>query len=92
MTQKEQLMYLIREYHKGNYRTETFCDEFTRILCLEKDNSLSDEEQKLFSKSDEIFARYSPYEEDIKTGCLFDENRVKQEFNTLMQKLKVIGL
>lgn len=88
MTQKEQLMYLIKEYHKGNYQTEIFCDEFTRIMCLEKDDSMSDEERKMFQKADDVFSRFSPFEEDVKTGFLFDEQKVNIEFNNLLMKLE----
>lgn len=89
MTQKEQLMYLISEYHKGNYRTTIFCDEFTRILCLEKDDSLSNKEKEIFLKSNEVFCRYSPYEEDIKSGFLFGEDKVRKEFDTLLKKMEI---
>jgi len=33
----------------------------------------------------EIFGRFSPYEEDIKTGALFDETRIHSEFNKLLE-------
>ena len=89
MTQKEQLYYLIKEYNNGNYQTDTFCDEFTRILCLEKDGSLSSTEETIFRKSDEVFARFSPYEEDVKSGYLFGEDRIQKEFYKMLDMLKI---
>lgn len=89
MTQKEQLYYLIREYKNGNYQTDTFCDEFTRILCLEKDGSLSSKEEAIFHKSDEVFARFSSFEEDVKSGYLFGKDRIQKEFYKMLDMLKV---
>lgn len=89
MSQKEQLIYLIKEYYAGKYSTVAFCDEFTRVLCMEKDGSLTEEENLLLSKSDGIFSRFSPYDEDVRTGFLFGEEKIQQEFHTLVDKLNI---
>ena len=83
MTQIQKIDYLILEYEKGKYSTETFCDEFVITLYHEKDDSIS---QDLFNTLDVyacVFSRFSPYEEDVKSGVLFGEGKVKKEFQKL---------
>lgn len=89
MSQKEQIMFLIKGYYAGNYRTSAFCDEFTRILCMEQDGSLTKNENLLFLKCNEVFSRFSPYDEDIKSGFLFGEDKIQQEFQSLIKKLNL---
>lgn len=89
MTQKEKLIYLIKEYCLGNYATSIFCDEFTRILCTENDNSLDKKEKDLFFKSNEVISRFSPYEDDVKNGYLFNEEKVKREILLLIESIEL---
>ncbi len=84
MNQIEKINYLIREYEKGNYRTETFCDQFEYVFFREKDGSVPDDLYNALRDYAEIFGRFSPYEEDVKTGALFGENIIKKEFNSLL--------
>lgn len=37
MSNKEKIYFLIKEYLKGNYTTEVFCDEYTVIYNTEID-------------------------------------------------------
>ena len=81
----EKINYLIKEYEKGNYRTETFCEQCEYIFFREKDGSIPDDLYNTLKDYAEIFGRFSPYEEDIKTGALFDETKIQNEFNKLLE-------
>ena len=85
MNQIEKINYLIKEYEKGNYRTETFCDQFEYIFFREEDGSMPEDLYNALRDYAEIFGRFSPYEEDVKTGALFDETRIRNEFNKLLK-------
>lgn len=48
MDARKQLLYLLEHYYKGNYTTEIFADEFSRIYDQETDyNLLSKKEHEL---------------------------------------------
>lgn len=83
MTQKEKINYLISEYEKGNYTTEIFCDQFVCILFYEEDDSITEEEYQQLREYAQVFARFSDVEEDVKVGFLFDEDKIKIEFQKL---------
>lgn len=85
MNQMEKINYLIKEYKKGTYRTETFCDQFEYIFFRERDESIPDDLYNTLKNYAEIFGRFSPYKEDIKTGALFDEERIKNEFQKMLE-------
>ena len=85
MTRKEKIDYLIAEYEKGNYTTEIFCDQFVCILYYEEDESLNEQEYGVLDEYAHIFARFSPYEEDVKSGYLFGEYKIKNEFKKLLK-------
>ncbi len=92
---KEQLYYLIKEYRKGNYTTNIFCDQFTEIYCNERNEAnLSMLENKEFERLNEVTSRYSMYEEDLKMypGVYFTEedvqNKVEEFFDTLKSEVK----
>lgn len=84
MKQKEKIDYLIKEYKKGNYTTYVFCDQFEYIYFREKDGSISEDLYCKIKDYAEIFGRFSPYDEDVKTGALFDEERIKKEFKKML--------
>jgi len=86
MNQIEKLKYMIREYKEKRYATSDFCDLFVDILYHQKDGSIKDEEFAFLDKFGDVFARYSPYEEDVKPGGLFNEERVLKEFQTLLSE------
>ena len=85
MNQIEKIDYLIREYDKGNYTTNVFCEQFEYIFFLESDGSFPKELYDVVREFAEIFGRFSPYEEDLKSGSLFDENGIKKEFKNLLK-------
>lgn len=85
MNQKEKITYLINEYEKNNYSTEVFCDQFEYIFFLEKDGSIPESLYGQTEKYARIFGRFSPYEDDIKSGVLFDENKIRLEFKELLK-------
>ncbi len=89
MTSKEKLYYLLTEYQKGKYDTNTFCDQFTFIYNTEADyNMLSEAENKLFSELSIITARFSPYEEDLKLpNVYYSEQEVKFKVEEVVVKL-----
>ncbi len=88
MTQKEKIDYIIKEYEKGNYITRDFCELFEEYVYHEKDGTVSEEELIILREHGDVFCRYSPYEEDVKSGFLFDEDRVKAELENLKMVLK----
>lgn len=89
MTAKEKLYYLLTEFHKGSYDTNTFCDQFTIIYDTEIEyETLSEVEKDLFNELSVITARYSPYEEDLKIpNVYYSEQDVKSKVNEVMAKL-----
>ena len=91
MNQIEKIDYLIKEYKKGNYTTNVFCDQFEYIFFREKDGSIPERLYSLLTDYAEIFGRFSPYEEDIKTGALFGEERIKMEFDKMIAELSTLN-
>ena len=87
MNQMEKINYLIKEYEKGNYRTETFCDQFEYVFFYEEDGTVPKDLYDVLRDYAEIFGRFSHYVEDIKTGALFDEERIKAEFDKMIDEL-----
>lgn len=72
MNDKEQLYYLIKEFRKGSYNTEDFCDEFTKVYDLETNyRNLTLEENKYFNELSNMTARFSQDEEDLKVPNLY---------------------
>lgn len=89
MTARERIYYLIVQYQKGKYDTNTFCDQFTVIYDREVDyNTLSNFENKLFYELSTITARFSPYEDDLKIpNVYYSEREVKSKVDEVMHKL-----
>lgn len=87
MTRKEQLEYLIEKYRAGEYKTQVFCNEFTRVLYHEEDESIKKKEYEILDFYAQMFSRFSPYEEDIETGALFGEEKIICEFKNLIKEL-----
>ena len=84
MNRKEKINYLIREYEKGNYTTEIFCDQFICVLFYEEDESITEEEYHQLKKYAQIFARFSTVKEDVEAGFVFGEERIQNEFKKLL--------
>lgn len=89
MTAKEKIYYLIAEYQKGKYDTNTFCDQFTVIYDTEVDyDTLSKVENELFYELSTITSRFSPYEDDLKIpNVYYSEWEVKSKVDQVMKKL-----
>jgi len=87
MNQMENINYLIKEYKKGNYTTNVFCDQFEYVFFYEDDGTVPKDLYDVLRNYAEIFGRFSPYEEDIRTGALFDEERIKNEFCKMVIEL-----
>lgn len=92
LNDKEKLYYLIKEFIKGNYKANVFCDEFTIQYDIETDYStLSNEENHYFSELSNITTRFSDDTEDLKTPNLyFDEKQVNAKANQVAKKLNII--
>ena len=90
MSDKEQLLFLLREYYHGGYSTETFSGEFSRIFDHEMDYSLlNDIEHRLMSELSTITNRFSPYESDFRfKNVYFTELQVKEKATEVYMKLK----
>ena len=93
MDAKEQLYYLLEHYVTGNYTTDVFTDEFSRIYDLEMDYSLlSSTEYKLMRELSAITGRFSPFEGDIKiSNAYFNEEDIKKKAKEVFFKLKDTG-
>ena len=91
LTDKEKLYYLIKEFIKGNYKANVFCDEFTVQYDIETDYStLSDDENHYFSELSEITARFSDDTEDLKIPNLyFDEKQINAKVHEVAEKLNI---
>lgn len=89
MTAKEKIYYLLVQYQKGEYDTNTFCDQFTVSYDIEVDyDTLSKVENQLFYELSTITARFSPYEEDLKVpNVYYSEQEVKSKVDEVMKKL-----
>ncbi|WP_196595369.1 colicin immunity domain-containing protein [Pectinatus frisingensis] len=89
MTAKEKIYYLITQYKKGKYDTNTFCDQFTVIYDTEVDyDTLSKIENRLFYELSTITSRFSPYEEDLKIpNIYYGEQEVRSKVDEVMNKL-----
>lgn len=91
MNQIEKIDYLIKEYKKGNYTTNVFCDQFEYIFFYEDDGTVPETLYSLLRDYAEIFGRFSPYKEDIKTGALFGEEQIKTEFDKMIAELSKLN-
>lgn len=90
MTEREQLWYLINEYQKGNYDSELFAREFSRIYDLEVDyDSLSKTEEEYFGKLSEITGRFTNDSEDLRIypGVYFTEDDMKQFISQMLEEM-----
>ena len=89
MTQAEKINYLIREYKNGNYTTEIFCDQFVCILFYEEDDSITKEEYQQLREYAEVFARFSPFEEDLRNypNTYFDEETIKKQIDIAFENM-----
>jgi hypothetical protein len=91
MSPKEKVYYLIKEYKKGNYSTNIFCDEITNVYNLELDHeSLNEVEKKYLKELISVTSRFSPYIEDLKIpNVFFNENQVKEKLDEVIRKLYI---
>jgi hypothetical protein len=89
MDGKEKLIYLLEEYYKDNYSTDTFADEFSRIYNFETDDSsLSISENYIMNELSVITNRFSPFEEDLKIPHMyFSGDDVKKKATEVYLKL-----
>lgn len=80
MTAIEKLYFLLREFHIGNYRTTDFADQFELVYIREVDyEDLTEREHLLFKELSDICGRFSPYEEDLKTGAFYNEEDIRKK-------------
>jgi len=91
MNAKEKIYYLIREFKKGNYDINIFCDEVTNIYNLELNfNDLNELEKKYFSELIIFTSRYSPYENDLKIpNAFFNDFQVRGKVDEIIEKLHI---
>jgi len=89
MDAREQLLYLLEHYYKGNYTTDDFADEFSRIYDHETDyDLLSGKEHELMRELSIITGRFSSFEEDLKIpNAYFNENDVRKKATEVYLKL-----
>ncbi|WP_242631634.1 hypothetical protein [Sedimentibacter sp. zth1] len=82
---------MTREFTKGNYKIDIFCDEFTIQYDIETDYStLSDQENQCFSDLSNMTARFSNDEKDLKIPNLYyDELQVKNKVTQIAELLNI---
>lgn len=91
MDDKEKIYYLIREYVKGNYSTEVFCDEFTVIYNIEIDyDLLLPKEREYFRDLCSITSRFSADEEELKMLNVYcNETDVRKKISEIIKELNI---
>lgn len=91
MDAKEKLIYLVKEYIKGNYDTNTFCDQFTLVYDIETDYEvLTEQENVLFSQITQYTSRFSQYEEDLKIpNMYYNEKDVSDKVKEVARALNL---
>lgn len=88
MTRKENLIYLLQAYYKGEYDTSVFCDLFVEIYSDGVDDpGMSRQEKTCMEEFCRLAERYSPFEDDLKMSAFFvDEETFKEAFRELYGK------
>lgn len=91
MDAKEKIYYLIREFKKGNYDINIFCDEITNVYNLELNfDDLNELEKKYFGELIIFTSRYSPYENDLKIpNAFFNDSQVRVKVDEIIEKLDI---
>ncbi len=90
ITPKQKIYYLLTEYLAGQYKTDTFCDEFNQMYTFELrcDNSLSSKEHELFWELLVITSRFSPFADDLtKSRVYYSEEEVQSKAYEVYNKL-----
>jgi len=92
MTSREKLYFALEEFVNGKYRAEDFSHWFTVIFDQETNyDDLTDIEYSLFSEMEEMSARFSPFEEDLKIpNVYFSEKDLENkafEVYSILKKL-----
>ncbi|MGE5342074.1 MAG: hypothetical protein ACM3SY_11415 [Candidatus Omnitrophota bacterium] len=86
---KEVLYYLIEDYLNENVDTQKFARVFTRKYVIETDyDELSEIERTNFSALNRRTIRFSPEEEDVKTGYYYSESQVREAAEKAWENLK----
>lgn len=88
---KRRIYWLIDSYLSGKIDEIQFSDDFYSTFDLEVDyDSLTEEENKIFSELSKISARFSPFEEDLKNypGTYFSKEDLKNKIIETKEKLK----
>ena len=68
MTKKEQLYYLLLAFKRGKYDIPTFCEAYEGVFYPDVPrDELTPSELAVFEALGEVVARFSPYEDDLKT-------------------------
>ncbi len=88
MTRKEQLYYLLFNYHENQYDTRSFCDQFVCIYSDDVDDAACNKYEKEFmEKFCRLAERYSPYIEDHALSSYFlDERSFRNSFEILFDE------
>ena len=91
MTDKEQLLYLIKGLANNTYDITTFCNEFTRIYDLELDYStLNIKESTIMDGICNLTARFSDDEEDLQLVNVYvDEKEIRKEVEKAIKTLNI---
>lgn len=86
MTEDEKLDYLLIEFQKGKYNTNTFCNQFTDIYDnIEDYDILSEIKKRVFRELSTITARFSADEGDLKlNNVYYSEQQVKSKVEEII--------
>lgn len=91
MKNKEQLHYLLERYLEGEYTTEDFTDEFSRIYHLEVEHRLFSEREHFYMNELAITVnRFSPSKEDLEKFPSFylGEDDIRKKVNEIFEELQ----
>lgn len=88
---KRRLYWLIDQYLASKIDARAFCDEFYYSYDLEMDyETLSEDEQGMFSDLSTVVSRFSEFQEDISCHpkAYFTEEQLKEKIVETKEKLK----
>ena len=93
MSRKDQLLYLLTSFCRGDYSLPAFCSAFEDVFFPAPPQvEFSTQEFEQLSILAEMVSRYSPYTEDIKKypNVYFDDDRVRTKIHEIAKMFTII--
>ncbi len=91
MSDRDYLEYLIKELLTGKYEVKVFCSLFTEKYSTKTNRKeLSDDERKCFSELNEMTARFSDIEDELKiTNLYFNKEQILKKVEQIAKELRI---